>query len=313
MAESLQDCIRRQREMLKDMLSQSMSVVATECATNMNDRRQLESLLDTAMKDMTYCKHLYVLDDHFIQTTSNIKNSSHDETHLGRDRRSRPYMQGILGQQDFKLSQAYISCNKKRPSVTAVQVIRSAEDEIVGFLGADYDLRELPHTEGLYQEPQEWRQIKGDPSIRGGLFDQTRAESQLDERLDEVMSLMLELMTEYGIFHGKFHFSSNCATVWSVDDPFIYRILSIDELMDPALCLAFKRHPYLDRAVVPAEQIKSVFELFKRLRFADDTIYLRSGSLNVCNGMVALNFSCDGTHYMRWDEFLHKDSEFWFG
>ncbi|MCK7471133.1 MAG: hypothetical protein MZU95_10405 [Desulfomicrobium escambiense] len=31
---------------------------------------------------------------------------------------------------------------------------------------------------------------------------------------------------------------------------------------------------------------------FKALRFADETIYLRSGSINVMNGMVGLTFSC---------------------
>ncbi len=29
--------------------------------------------------------------------------------------------------------------------------------------------------------------------------------------------------------------------------------------------------------------------------------------------IVGLNFSCDGTHYMRWDELLEKDLDFWLG
>jgi hypothetical protein len=53
--------------------------------------------------------------------------------------------------------------------------------------------------------------------------------------------------------------------------------------------------------------------MFRTLRFADDTVYLRAGSLNIINGMVGLNFSCDGSHYMRYDEFLDKNTEFWFG
>ena len=51
----------------------------------------------------------------------------------------------------------------------------------------------------------------------------------------------------------------------------------------------------------------------RELRFSDETIYLRAGSLNLCNGMVSLNFSCDGSHYMSYDEFLAKDLAFWFG
>ena len=29
--------------------------------------------------------------------------------------------------------------------------------------------------------------------------------------------------------------------------------------------------------------------------------------------MVGLNFSCDGSHYMQYDEFLGKNVDFWFG
>lgn len=43
------------------------------------------------------------------------------------------------------------------------------------------------------------------------------------------------------------------------------------------------------------------------------TIYLRSGSLNIVNGKVGLNFSCDGTHYLNYDEFLEKGLDFWLG
>ena len=60
-------------------------------------------------------------------------------------------------------------------------------------------------------------------------------------------------------------------------------------------------------------KMMSIFELFRSLRFADENVYLRAGSLNVINGMVGLNFSCDGSHYMRFDEFLEKSTDFWFG
>jgi hypothetical protein len=35
--------------------------------------------------------------------------------------------------------------------------------------------------------------------------------------------------------------------------------------------------------------------------------------LNIFNGLVGLTFSCDGSHYMPWDEFLEKDIDFWVG
>ncbi|MDH3355251.1 MAG: PDC sensor domain-containing protein, partial [Chromatiales bacterium] len=229
------------------------------------------------------------------------------------NRMSRPYMQGIVDVTDFKLSDAYISRNKKRPSITAIQVIRDQDGSRIGFLGADYDLRELPHTEQMYHESDDWRQMKGDPAIRGSLFLQQRSESLMDQHLDQVLPIMTELMVEHGIFHGKLHFSSNRATIWLVEDPFTYRLLTIEELTDPNIVLGYPRHIYHERAIVPQEQIAQVFEMFRELRFADENVYLRAGSLNVINGMIGLNFSCDGSHYMRYDEFLQKSTDFWFG
>jgi hypothetical protein len=113
-------------------------------------------------------------------------------------------MQGIIGTTDFKLSEAYISRNKKRPSFTAIQVVRDDKGERVGFLGADFDLRELPGIKETYQEPDNWRQIKGDPAIRSVVFHQQRVDSLMDKHLDEVIPIMNELITEHGVFHGKF-------------------------------------------------------------------------------------------------------------
>jgi len=182
-----------------------------------------------------------------------------------------------------------------------------------GFLGADFDLRELPDIEQRYIEPDNWRQVKGDPAIRSVVFHQQRVDSQMDQHLDEVLPIMNELITEHGVFHGKLHFSSSRATIWLVDDPYNYRILNFDEIIDPDICLAYPRHDYSERAIVPAENVIEIFEIFRSLRFADDNVYLRAGSLNVVNGMVGLNFSCDGSHYMRYDEFLEKSTDFWFG
>ena len=49
------------------------------------------------------------------------------------------------------------------------------------------------------------------------------------------------------------------------------------------------------------------------LRMVDTTIYLRTASINIFNAMVSLTFSCDGSHYMRYDDFLAKGPAFWSG
>jgi len=45
----------------------------------------------------------------------------------------------------------------------------------------------------------------------------------------------------------------------------------------------------------------------------DETFYLLMASVNLFNGMISVTFSCDGSHYMRYDEFLTKSHSFWFG
>jgi len=310
---NLKNTIRSQREMLTALLGGEMYDLAVNSVSLINSRSELGALLSNALPRLPYCKHLYVLNADGVQVTDNMTQAGADTEHFGRNRMDRPYMEGIIGTTDFKLSTAYISRNKKRPSFTAVQVIRNSIGERIGFLGADFDLRELPGIKDAYQEPDNWRQIKGDPAIRSVVFNQQRADSLMDEHLNEILPIMNELMTEHGVFHGKLHFSSSRATMWLVDDPFSYRILSFDELIDPNICLAYPQRKYHERAIVPADKIMPIFELFSTLRFADENIYLRAGSLNVINGMVGLNFSCDGSHYMRFDEFLEKSTDFWFG
>jgi len=310
---NLKETIRMQREKLTAMLGEEMHELAVKAAPLLDSREQLDQLLSSTLPRLTYCKHLYILDADGVQITDNITQTGRDAEHFARNRMQRPYMQGIIGTTDFKLSEAYISRNKKRPSFTAIQVIRNDKGERTGFLGADFDLRELPGIKETYQEPDNWRQVKGDPVIRSVVFNQQRAESLMDRHLDKVLPIMNELICEHGVFHGKLHFSSSRATIWLVDDPFNYRILSIDEIIDPDICLAYPRREYHERAIVPVNKVMPVFELFRSLRFADENIYLRAGSLNIINGMVGLTFSCDGSHYMRFDEFLEKSTDFWFG
>lgn len=310
---ALRTATQKQREELTALLGPAMNALASACSDVFADRQAVEGLLSGALIGMPHCKHLFALDAGGHQFIDNITREGRDPSHYGRDRSQRPYVQGLAGSTDFKLSEAYISRNRKVPMLTAVQVVRDGGGERIGFIGADYDLRELPATEQLYRDTGDWRQLKGDPAIRGGLFAQTRAQSLMDDNLDNVLPLMSELISERGVFHGKLHFSSSRATVWLIEDPFNYRLLDSTDLLDPDICLAYPQRGYPSCAVVPRDQIPRVLDMFRKLRFADETIYLRSGSLNICNGLVSLNFSCDGTHYVRYDELLGKGMDFWLG
>ncbi len=307
---NLQESIERQRKILKGWLSSSLSILAEDCAQVWPQRSALEARLVAGLAELPYCKYLYVLDTRAKQITSNASREGLKERQFGRDRSHRPYIAEALGGSDFSLSDAYISQNLKRPSLTAVHVVRGAKGERLGYLGADFDLRELPATQALYLQPGQWMQLKGDPAIRGGLFHQQRAVSLMDQQMDTVLQVINELITIHGVFHAKLHFSSSRVTIWQVNDPFRFRIHGIDDLGRPDLCLAYPQVAYPADALIPAEAVLKILNVFRELRFMDETIYLRSGMLNIFNGMVGLTFSCDGSHYLPWQEFLDRKQDF---
>ena len=309
--QTLQESIARQRGALKTLLSDILATAAQECSQVWGDRPGLNAALSRTLEVLSSGKYLYALDTNAVQLSDTISRDGPIETDFGRDRSSRPYMNERVPSAGFLLSQAYISLRTKRPSLTAIQVVRNAGGRVLGFVGADFDLRDLPITRELYAEPTYWRQIKGDPAIRGNVFQQTRTHSQMDANIDTVLSVVEELITEHGIFHGKLHFSSSRATIWLVDDPYRYRLLDIDALTDPSTCLSWPHHAYPAEALTPQHAIRPILEGLRKLRFMDETFYLRAGSINIFNGMVGLTFSCDGSHYLPWDEFLNKGYDFW--
>lgn len=304
--------VRRQRAHLYNMLIDPMQRAASRVSKVWGDRIQLDAKLLDSMAKVPYVTYLYALDTQAQQISSNASENGLIEEDFGRDRSDRPYITSLDPTEAMNLSEAYISVRANRPSVTAIQRVYRGNEHL-GYLGSDFDLRALPITKDIYTDPSRWRQIKGDPAIRSQVFQQHRAQSRLDGQIDEVLPIVKELVTEHGAFHLKLHFSSSRATIWTIDDPYRYQVIEFDDLVDPDICLALPHCPYPREAVVPKNSIRPIFETFKHLRFADDTIYLRAGSINIFNGIVGLNFSCDGSHYIPVDQFLAKDSEFWEG
>ena len=310
---AVQAQIREQRRALKEMLAQPLADIAVASRAAWGDRERLGTVLAAAIQTISYCKFMYALRPDGIQISDNFTQTGRDAGDYGRDRSARPYMREAVPASGFLLSQAYISMRVKRPSLTAIQLVRDDSGHVLGFIGADFDLRDLPLTRELADESRSWRQIKGDPSIRGTVFHQSRTDSQMDLHFDTVLSVIEELVLDHGIFHCKLHLSSSRATVWLMEDPYRYRLLDMAGLIQPDICLTFPLHDYPADALIPAERIREILLTIKRLRFVDETFYLRSATLNIFNGMIALTFSCDGTHYLAWDEFLAKGDAFWVG
>ncbi|WPL11912.1 PDC sensor domain-containing protein [Thiorhodovibrio litoralis] len=312
MDSTLKGTIHRQREVIARTLHEPIAQTAAACVAAWSDRGQLNDVLMDCCRHIPSCGALFVVDRAGRQISDTISAAGAEPADFGRDRSTRPYMREAVPAWGFLLSDAYVGLVSHRPSLTALHVVRR-DWELLGYVGATFNLKDLPVTAKLYEDLPHWLQIKGDPSIRNTVLLQTRVESPIDQNLDQVLSVIEELLVDRGMFQGVVHFSSSRATVWTVDDPFRYRILDHEALSDPDICLVYPSRAYSAEAVIPQASISPILNALKELRLMDDTFYLRSASLNLFNGMISLTFSCDGTHYMRYDEFLEKNLTFWVG
>jgi len=301
--------IDEQKLALSAKLAAPMQHLARQCAEVWPEKAALDRVLQQGLASIPLCRLVYALDPSGRQISANVSAQGLSERFYGQDLSQRPFMTNVVPSRGFILSDVYISRLNERPTVTAVLAVLK-EDRVAGFIAADFNLRDLPLSDAPHTVTPSWRQIKGDPSIRQTVFMQQRAISDLDQHIDDVIATIKELMCERGIFHVQIHFSSSRATLWSMDDPFSYRVHVLDEIINPAVCLEYRKQAYPARATVRREQVRQVLEKFEQLRVADDVIYLRSGSLNIINGIVGLTFSCDGSHYIPVDEFLSEECKF---
>ena len=311
----LEKSIKRQRDYIEYILLEPLSKISDICAECWDDRHLLDLKLKNYLISNTghRCRMLYAIDHQGLQYSRNVSDIDFDDSRVGQDLSNRPYLDlaSGQGQKNFVLSDVYVDKLTRKPCITALHSINQNKEQI-GYIAADFDLKDLPLRNVDEIQEQEWRQIKGDPSIRSTLFQQTRTISAMDEHLDEVLNVVESLVTEQGIFHAKLHFSSSRATLWPVNDPFRYRLHVLDEITNPKVCLVYAKTPYPADAVIPAASVSKLLKIFKSLRETDEVIYLRAASLNIMNGLIGLNFSCDGSHYMPAHEFMNKDLSFWF-
>ena len=262
--ETLQESIAQQRRELLEIMQEPLQQLAARCHPVWADRAKLDRVLsegseNAALRQIALCVG-YQCDpdqqqcqcrrfDAGINRPGSLKTALHERS---------------LADHGHLLSEAYISLLGRRPSLTAVQIVRDLSGAVLGFIGTDFDLRDLPLTHKLYDEPVFWRQLKGDPSIRDTVFHQNRAESAMDRQIDTVLGVIEELMVYHGVYHVMLHFSSNRAVIWEMGDPYRYRLLDIDALIDPDICLAYPRTPYPTDALVPRERIRAVLDLFRQ-------------------------------------------------
>ncbi|HEC14020.1 MAG TPA: hypothetical protein ENI80_12380 [Acidiferrobacteraceae bacterium] len=308
----IQQTILAKKAALADAVSEPLRALAERCAAVWPQPDALDEILQADMGSIPNCHLLYSWNVEGIAISSMVQAEGIDSSWRDRNLSDRPYLKNNLPFKGIMLSSVYKSLYTHKSCVTALQAIRS-EDELKGFIAADFAVNDLLRDTQLTAPEMHWQQFRGDPAVRGTVFMQSRAQSRFDDHFDAALASIETFMIEHGVFHAKIHFSSGRCSFWLLEDPYDYRLHGVDEIIDPEFCLAYPLHPYPDKAKITPEQISKVFAQFKALRFADETIYLRSASINIMNGMLGLTFSCDGSHYMPVAEFLERDMSFWIG
>lgn len=309
---TLRESVAEKKSELADIIRQPLSELAEACAEVWPDGSRLDAVLQKGIQRVQHCKLIYVWDRDNRVLSEMISPQGVDDRWRGRDLSERPYLKKNLPFKGIMLSSVYISDYDGRRTITALQAV-NPENHLQGFIAADFNVSDLLHEHPLKIINSPYTQYRGDPAVRGTLFQQQRVQSGFDRRIDEALDRLTLMITDYGVFHTKILFSSSRCSMWFYDDPYQYQLLDLEEVLDDDLLLAYPERSYPERARVSPQQLKAVYALFKKLRYIDDTIYLRSGSINIINEMVGLTFSCDGSHYMTVDEFLGRDVQFWLG
>jgi len=307
------ETVSAKKKILSDWLTHPMEIMGNKCSQVWNNYDALTVLLEECIHYVPHGQLIYATDTNGTQISANVYPDHVDHSSGNQDLSRRPFLNGILPYRGLVLSEAYLNQQHGGPCITAIHSV-VLDEQLLGFIAIDFNIKDLPvETSNSKLRQSGWQQFRGDPAIRQQLFHQERVTSVFDENIDFLNQLIITLMQEHGIFHSKMHFSSSRCTLWSLDDPYNYRPHCLEELMSSDLFFVYAKQDYPKKAVVPKEIIYRVFDQFNVLRHGDNNIYLRSGSINIMNGLVGLTFSCDGSHYMTVDDFLSKDLNFWFG
>lgn len=309
----LDKTISQKKRFLASCIKKPLMQLASECADYWREPQRLAAILKNNFDSIPECRLLYCFDTHGRQYSSQTDGRCVNDEMIGRLLNDRPYFHGLLPYQGLALSSIYLSQHSNQPCITAICAVRY-KDTLLGFVAADFALHSLPgcsHKKSAGHN--HWMQYKGDPAIRGTVFMQQRAKSLFDERLDRLVYILATLIEQHGIFHMQVDFSGSRVTLWSIESPFDFQVLTVEQLFANNLMQNYTQQCYPNDAVVEYDRISTVLMRFKALRMADETLYLRNAMINIINGMIGLTFSCDGFHLMSVDEFLAKDIKFWFG
>jgi hypothetical protein len=302
---NINELIANQKQFLKNYLEPKVAKFTSTIDTN--DLSKLDELLFDFTKNNDFINVAYVLNPKCYQISANVTKRHIKSQFRGQDLSARPFLAKFSAENSCYLTDSYLSITTLKPCISLVYGIKQ-NDRPIAILVLDLDLIKLPMLAANFVS-NEFNQIKGDIAIRSGIFNQVRKISKLDENINKVHKIVKELINNMGIFHIKIHYAASRVTIWQYQDPYKYLVLSLDELLNDNIYLLFPKQPYPQDAIIPSNEIDKILGNFKYLRFMDENMYLRAGSVNIMNGTIGVNFSCDGYHYIQADEFLANFSK----
>lgn len=303
------ESVSHKKKFLASLLKAPLEQLGEKCLTVWDQADILSATLQESLCKLPHCQLLYAINLEGRQVCANISRNGNDDRWRGQDLSLRPYLQGNLPFKGLVLSAAYLSQRSMQPCITALQAIRN-DHGLLGFIAADFHLKDLPVVSISPLKHAQWQQQRNPSDRQYTLSSMPSQQSALDENIDYLIYVMTTLMQEHGIFYCTLNFTNAMSALWSRQDPCIYRVYSVAELMKAELFHNYPRQDY-DNLAVEAEKIPLVLAQLKALRVADDTIYLQSGSLNIINRMVELTFSNGESQFMHIDEFLNRDLAYW--
>lgn len=302
------DLVQSQRDFLSKNIKNDLSLIAKLCAKKIAKSKPLEPFLKPFLDKHQFAQLAYITDHLGIQISANVSQDKIFDSTIGQDLSNRPYFKAIDSKKECYLSETYISRASLKPCISVVHTI-CEKNILIGLIIVDLDIEELPLNQHK-KTKKKWQQIKGDPSIRENLFNQNRHPSLIDRSIIGVHKTAIKLLKKHGVFHLQIHYASSRISVRTYNDPYYDNIHSIDEIENPELFLLYPKQQYPDDASVAPKQINQVFDQFEYLRFMDENLYLRTASINIIDGGISLNFSCDGSHYLTAEEFLANLDKF---
>lgn len=300
---NITDLVQNQKQFLIEYLEPKVVLLANTLTDILDQPDAIDNTLAIFTEDNEFINLSYVLDASCYQVSSNVTKRQIKTQYRGQDLSARPFLKNLDTKRCY-LTESYLSLASLKPCISLVFSL-TENDALSGVLVLDLDLIKLPLLVSNFAN-DDLRQIKGDASIRSGLFNQVRKTSLLDTHIKEVHEKTESLITRFGVFHIKLHYSASRVTIWQYKDPYKYIVMSIDELLNSDTYLLFPEVEYPHEAVVAKEHIGKLLHNFKYLRFMDENMYLRAGSINIMNATIGVNFSCDGYHYIPSEEFLNN-------